>query len=59
MPGKGKNETPHLCHFRDEQMRHKNAQMERSAIVREENIEVQHRTDPKSRSGDWSGRLRG
>lgn len=36
-----------------------NSQIRRATIVSEENGDFQHRTDPESSTGDWSGWLSG
>lgn len=58
MPGKSKNgfatyEIPEISEWDIK------IHIWRNFIVREENGEVQYRTDPESRLGDWSRRLRG
>lgn len=40
----------------DERMAYKKAQSESNSMGREVNGEVQHRTDPESRSVNWTGR---
>lgn len=55
LSGKGKSEVHHI---RDERRRNKKAQIGRNPIVRQENGETQYRTDPETRSRDFSEPLR-